>query len=332
MKKLTALFIAILMCLSICACGNDSTENTKAPSNNNEEVSSTEVAKSDIDYSAYLTFKLNEDEKSYTVSDYTGPGTELVIPSEYEGLPVTTVKELDISDSDVERVVLPDSIIEIGEYAMSSSKVSSVVVSANLEVIGDCAFSDCIYLTEIQLPDGLHTIGGSAFSGAGLTSVTLPSTVKQMDMNSFGAMPNLTEATITCAGGRAFKECPALKKVTVIQGAGSMIGDKAFYDCQALESVVFEGDNITNISNEAFYKCEALTTLTLPSKLEHLGGEVFRSCSALQTLEIPATLTSIGNAALMTNGFGEPIGTVICPAGSYAEEYATRNGYTVEIK
>lgn len=344
-KSILALLVCVLL-LTLAACGesqvgtkpnNEEQEQpTTMASTSTQQPSQTTPTEPSVDYTKYLRFKLNNDEQSYTayVSNfgYNGPGTELVIPSHYEGLPVTIVKDLHLSDSDVERVVLPDTVIELGNYAFSNSKVKEVVFSKNLQEIGDCVFSGCVNLTHVELPEGLKIIGASAFRNTSLVKIVLPSTVEEMGMDCFADLKLLTEATITCAGGRAFQNCRALKTVTVIQGAGDSISNKAFYGCIALESVVFEGDNVTDIYSEAFYGCEMLETVKLPSKLEFIGSETFDACYKLETLEIPDTVTRIEHDALMTNRFGEPHGTIICSEGSYAEDYAKKNKYTVVTK
>lgn len=347
-KSILPLLLVFVILLALTACGSDIENSQPSQGEPQKPASSTPTHSQQVqpsqtqptdpatDYTKYLRFKLNDDEQSYTAyttpSGYNGPGTELVIPSHYKDLPVTVVKDLHLSKSDVERVVLPDTVIELGDYAFSDSKVKDVVFSKNLQKIGDCAFSGCTSLTQVDLPEGLVEIGASAFRRTSLTSLVLPSTVAEMGMDCFAELEHLTEVTITCAGGRAFKDCPALKTVTVIQGAGDSIGDKAFYDCDALECVVFEGDNITHIYSDAFRRCSVLATVTLPSKLEFIGSKAFDSCYALETLEIPDTVTKMEENALMTDMSGDPHGTIICSAGSYAEKYAKQNKYTVTTK
>ena len=65
-----------------------------------------------------LEFQLNEDGKSYMV---TGMGsctdTHLVIPSQYEGLPVTVIRQRAFSKANITELTLPNSIVEIGNSA-----------------------------------------------------------------------------------------------------------------------------------------------------------------------------------------------------------------------
>ncbi len=347
MKRYLTLILCLVLVLSLAACGEDQKNTNPTQGGNNEQIvetvkpqqtepSQTQPTEPAVDYSQYLRFKLNKDGQSYycyaSATGYSGPGTELVIPSHYEGLPVTEVKDLHLSDSDVQRVVLPDTVIVLGDYAFSDSKVSEVVFSKNLIEIGDCAFSGCSQLTDIQFPESLQKIGASAFRRTGLKKLVLPASVAEMGMDCFAELEFLEEATITCAGGRAFKDCKALKKVTFIQGAGDTIGSKAFYGCTALETVEFLGDNILEIYSEAFYRCENVKSMVLPAKLQFIGNECFDACYSMETLEIPDSVTRIEHEALMTDKFGDPCGTVICSEGSYAESYAKSHKYTIVYK
>jgi hypothetical protein len=52
-------------------------------------------------------------------------------------------------------------------------------------------------LRSIVIPEGVTSIGGSAFSGcAGLISVTLPSTIREIRMGAFSDCSSLTTITI----------------------------------------------------------------------------------------------------------------------------------------
>ena len=85
--------------------------------------------------------------------------------------------------------------------------------------IGDDAFSSCVSLTTITLPDSLTTIGDGAFYiCVSLTTVTLPE-------------------GLTSIGEGAFAFCETLTTVTLPNGLTS-IGDSAFSNCDALTLTV----------------------------------------------------------------------------------------------
>ena len=79
------------------------------------------------------------------------------------------------------------SSMQIDDYAFAyCENLHEVILNSGLESIYDAAFSVCPALTEIHLPDTLTYVGQSAFSGAGLTSITVPASVNEIDYCAFG--------------------------------------------------------------------------------------------------------------------------------------------------
>ena len=136
-----------------------------------------------------LQFALNDDKLSFTVS---GIGTctdkDIVIPSTYNGLPVTG----------------------ISWNAFENCKsLTSVTISSGVTSINYGAFNGCTSLTSVTMPDGVTSIGGHAFNGCtSLTSVTIPDGVTSIDYGAFDGCTSLTSVTIpdgvTSIGGHAF--------------------------------------------------------------------------------------------------------------------------------
>ena len=114
--------------------------------------------------------------------------SEIVIPEEIHGLPVTEVgtfmKTGHISSGNVEMVtsvVIPDTVTRIGDHAFDSwTSLESVKMSKNIKYIGQDAFYRTA-ISEIELPEGLEEIGGYAFDGAPLKLVTSPHKAKLGD-------------------------------------------------------------------------------------------------------------------------------------------------------
>ena len=149
-----------------------------------------------VDGSVGLTYSLNEDGQSYTV---TGRGVcgdaDIVIPAEYMGLPVTCIgTDAFWNDEIITSVVIPESITELGTYAFFApnlasvtilsnsittlpartfaySKITSIELPASLKVIDRYAFQGCYYLETITIPKTLESIGTEAFDGCPITTV-----------------------------------------------------------------------------------------------------------------------------------------------------------------
>ena len=243
-------------------------------------------------------FELDDSGTGYIITDYVGDETELVIPDEYNGLPVTQIGSRAFeSDGQLIAIIIPDSVTSIG----------------------DSAFGDCTGLTSITIPDSVTSIELYAFSGcSGLTSVTIPDSVTSIGRYAFGGCkaeiiwggtPTITQIGdcafayydgtsitipdgVTSIGGYAFYSCDSLTSVNIPDSVTS-IGEQAFYGCRGLTSVTIP-DSVTSIGYQAFYKCSGLTSITIPDSVTSIGSEAFYNCSSLTSVTIPDSVTSIG--------------------------------------
>lgn len=108
-----------------------------------------------------LTFVMNEDRNSYILIDIgTCTDTEIVIPSYYNGKPVTKINDgAFLNQYSIKSVVISEGILNIGNGAFRNCKnLTSVTIPESVTSIGEYAFYDCDYLSSITLPSGLKTI------------------------------------------------------------------------------------------------------------------------------------------------------------------------------
>ena len=87
-----------------------------------------------------------------------------------------------------------------------------------------------------------------------LPAITIPGTVKRIDIYAFWA-------------------CNKLTKLTIEEGV-EVIGDSAFGVCMHLPEVKLPS-TVTTIEDSAFWKCEELNKVTLPKSITSIGSEVF---------------------------------------------------------
>ena len=228
--------------------------------------------------------------------------TNLLIPKEHNGLPVTGIGDRAFqSCTSLESVIIPESVTSVGDLAFSScTSLTIITIPDSVTSIGDDAFSCCTSLTSVTIPDGVNSIGDFMFSCCeSLTSVTIGNSVMSIGENAFSCCASLTSVTIpvcvTSIGNRAFQACRSLTSVTIPDSVTYM-GAYVFFDCTSLESVTI-GNNVTSIGENAFQGCTSLESVIIGNNVTKIGNWAFTSCRSLTSVTIPDSVTSIGDEA-----------------------------------
>ena len=176
-----------------------------------------------------------------------------------------------------------------------------VVIPAVLEYEGgsypvisikESAFFNRVAMTSIVLPEGLKTIGVSAFEECHqLADVAFPSTLRDI-------------------GNYAFRRCRALQSVVLSGCSDLIVGSDAFYGCTAMSELLL-GEGLQGLGDGAFGGCDALTSVVLPDRLQSIGNSVFSNCESLQSVILPEGLQSIGDYAFAYC----PLQSIVLPEG-----------------
>ena len=199
---------------------------------------------------------------------------------------------------------------------IAGCKTSVIPNDGSVTSIGSSAFSGCVGLTSIIIPDSVTSIEGSAFRGCtGLTSVTIGNGVSSIGNSAFSDCTGLTSITIpdnvTNIGYYAFEGCSSLECITIpFVGAtkdgtsnthfGYIFGASSYsnnddYVPTSLKEVIITGG--ASIGDRTFYGCTSLTSITIPDSVTSIGYGAFRGCSGLTSITIPDSVTSIGSYA-----------------------------------
>lgn len=132
---------------------------------------------------------------------------------------------------DVETIVLPDSVVDLG-----------------------AGFRDCPNLKNINIPNSVQVIPERAFAGCRITYIVLPASVKKIEEGAFENCENLTEIVVpdgvTHIRKKTFKGCRKLSKV-IIPDSVTVIEQEAFRGCPLKELHVAANTKVDTSGHES---------------------------------------------------------------------------------
>ena len=147
-------------------------------------------------------------------------------------------------------------------------------------------------------------IAASAFEGAKINSVKLPSTLKEIRLKAFwrtDIKELVIPASVKRIEGSAFSFCTNLTKVT-FAGTSMELIEGCFAGCSKLQSVTFPASLAKDMTYDMFRDCKSLTRVVLPKNLRVIPEGTFAGCTNPKQLDIPATVTTIGGQAFTDCG------------------------------
>ena len=239
---------------------------------------------------------------------------------------VNASEDDELTYGDFQYKIEDDNSCTITDYdgMASSLSIPSTINGHTVKQIDTGALSDNRIITSVTIPNGVTTIGFSAFNGCiKLEKIKLSSNLDTVCENAFnntkwfnnqsnglvyvgkvaykykGDMPRNTKITVksdtVSISESAFKDCANLTDI-LIPSSVKHIDKYAFYNCQGLTKLNFN-DGIERIENDAFGSCEKLTSVNFSETLKSIGAFAFVECKKLSEITIPQSVTSVGEYA-----------------------------------
>ena len=200
---------------------------------------------------------------------------KIVVPEEIDGVKVTKIGNegediyrrvyIGFTSSYVEKIVLPNTITEIGNDAFASCiNLKKINIPDSVASIGSHAFWNCRSLESINIPDHCTWINEMTFFNCkSLKSISLPSHLLGMDRSAFtgcGVEKIIIPGSVSKIEYYAFSGSK-LKYVEIENGVKG-IEDGAFYDCEDLIEVSIP-ESVTSIYYNSFYECKKLQAINV---------------------------------------------------------------------
>lgn len=211
-------------------------------------------------FSYYTTY-----EKKAVVYQYDGKTSEgeIEIPSRLGGYPVTALAKSALAGTDFTKVVLPDTLEKIGDYAFSAcSKLQEITIPASVEALGNGVFTQCDALEEFSID---------------------PTNPYLKETNH--VIYTADGKTLVAAAGRTDERIAVPLTVEKIQSY-------AFYNCDTLKSITIPG-SVRELGEGCFGGCAHLNQVELQDGLEVIGAYCFRDNFDLSVIRIPSTVKQL---------------------------------------
>ena len=296
-----------------------------------------------------------------TTTGHSGISGTLEFPAELDGLSVTKINYLGLK-GDAEEVIVPEGVTILADYAFYHwSNLESISLPSTLTDVGDGALylTKCssIHITEgnnaleeiggilinrkdgklvyapvslegsIAVPDGVQTIGASAFSGCSrITEIKLPETLTAIRDYAFSGCFGIREPLVIPAGVSEFGDGVFQNAMTILkqdtdgksyydsiplileEGNQSLkMADKALIDNNNHRLVYLNDrarrgsymipDGTEEIAACAFWSCNLLESIIIPETVTKIGQEAFMNCHNLTEIKLPSILVEIGDDA-----------------------------------
>ena len=169
---------------------------------------------------------------------------------------ITTIKKNAFMYSNIRSINIPDSVLEIGDYAFfRCNSIQTITISSTNKIakIGENCFCCVLPMESILIPKGISFIPPQAYSEEKIKSVYIPGNVKTIGDSAFCS--DLVLKTVTIASGvekidvGAFARCHELDTVHLPESL-KYIGEIAFENTSI--SKIYIPKTVTYIGPNAF--------------------------------------------------------------------------------
>ena len=253
MKRIIiTLSLILVICFSFVSCGEESLDMLSGNTD--------------------ITYKITDGEAAVTKIPNKSIVTEVTIPDEYEGVPVTAINEFaGVNLEYITKITIGKNVREIDDWAFGNSRnisffdiddenpylcdIDGVIYTKDMKTLlfypparaieeSKNDKGEEVKTISYEIPEGVETIRSKAFYKCyELTEITLPSTLKSIEEMAFFRCSIKTldlPESLTFIGKDAFSYCTAVEKVT-IPATVTEIGEYAFYNCTSLKDVTMLG-------------------------------------------------------------------------------------------
>lgn len=179
-------------------------------------------------------------------------------------------------------IALPEGLTTVDDNAFSQSGLVRLKVPASVVRLGNRAFIDCTWLTEVTFAENsmLKKICEHCFERTGMPHITLPDGLETVETGAFFRCPNLK--VIYTNGDPAMCDGAFVdSQVAVRPKSDARLGDALVLDLRAQRDVALP--EAEQIGPETFRRSE-IEKARIPASVVVIGESAFRECARLKTV------------------------------------------------
>lgn len=202
------------------------------------------------------------------------------------------------------KVTISSTVTEIPAYLFYKNASLTLTSLPKVKKIGASAFQDCSKLTTLNLGQDLQVVGNDAFNGcSNVTKLTFPDATTTIGARAFQNCSSVTEVTVgkelKTIGASAFLNCKSFTAL-LLPDVFTTMGESAFEDCIKL-TVAKLGKSLTAVPARAFKNCIALSEMRVPATAKSIGDEAFYNDYTLAVVSMKEGLETIGERVFYNN-------------------------------
>lgn len=202
------------------------------------------------------------------------------------------------------KVTISSTVTEIPAYLFYKNASLTLTSLHKVKKIGASAFQDCSKLTTLNLGQDLQVVGNDAFNGcSNVTKLTFPDATTTIGARAFQNCSSVTEVTVgkelKTIGASAFLNCKSFTAL-LLPDEFTTMGESAFEDCIKL-TVAKLGKSLTAVPARAFKNCIALSEMRVPATAKSIGDEAFYNDYTLAVVSMKEGLETIGERVFYNN-------------------------------
>lgn len=217
---------------------------------------------------------------------------------------------IQLVDSTTKRVAIPDNVTKIRLEAFISADIEAVIIPSSVKELGEAVFWNCQKMIEVQLNCEIDRLPYAMFAYcSSLTTFNVPNNIKIIESKAFSDCKNLHEIILNkglrIIGNCAFEECSNLTSLSIPESV-EKIGDTeyCFKGCNNLNEIYYDaskaeltglpyymtrltiGPHVNTLPKNFLINNKVLESIVIPNNVQRVEKGCIVGCSTLKDISI----------------------------------------------